>query len=114
MIRQAIAATTLCAWAASVWFAYSFGQDAEIASQAREAKAAASATEAAASAAASAIARLEVRHATIRQQAETIIREVPVYRDCAHDDRMLDAINAARGHSEPAGDRVVSDAASAP
>jgi hypothetical protein len=100
-------------WAASVAGAFFYGQgvgkDSEIATQAREDKVAILASEAAASAAAKAISKLEVKHAVIRQKADTIIREVPVYRDCLNDDRVLDAINQARGY-EPAGSGVVPSA----
>ncbi len=101
------------AWGASVAGAFFYGEgvgkDSEIATQARENKVALVASEAAASAAANAISKLEVKHAVIRQKAETVIREVPVYRDCSHDNRVLDAINQARGY-EPAGSGVVPSA----
>lgn len=90
--------------AGSCWKAYELGRDHELATQAREDKAVAIATQAAASAAAAAISKIKVQHVTLRQQADTVIREVPVYRDCVHDDRVLRDINAARGYPEPAGD----------
>ena len=97
-------------WGASVAGAFFYGEgvgkDSEIATQARENKAIVAASEAAASAAAQAISKLEVKHAVIRQKAETVIREVPVYRDCLNDNRVLDAINQARGF-ESAGSGVV-------
>lgn len=97
---------------AGYFYGVGVGQDTEIAAQSREEKFAAVATEAAASAAANAISNLKVRHVTIKQQAETVIRDNPVYRDCVHPDGMLDTINQARGY-EPAG-RSVLPAASAP
>ena len=101
------------AWAASVAGAFFYGQgvgkDSEIATQAREDKVAVIASEAAASAAARAISKLEVKHVTIRQKADTVIREVPAYRDCVNDQRVLDSINQARGY-EPAGSGVVPSA----
>jgi hypothetical protein len=101
------------AWGASVAGAFFYGEgvgkDSEIATQAREDKVALVASAAAASAAANAISKLEVKHAVIRQKADTIIREVPVYRDCLNDNRVLDAINQARGF-EPAGSSVVPSA----
>ncbi len=60
-----------------------------------------------------ALARLEIKHVTIKQQADTVVREVPVYRDCRHDGRMLDAINAALRQDQSA-DPGVMPAASAP
>lgn len=77
------------------------GKAAELATQAREDRAAAVATQAAASAAAHAIANMEIRNVTVRQQAQTVIREVPVYRDCVHDERVFQRINAALTGSEP-------------
>jgi len=41
------------------------------------------------------ISKIEIRNTTIRQKAEVITREVPVYRDCVHDDRTLSLLNAA-------------------
>jgi hypothetical protein len=58
-------------------------------------EAAKKAGEAATGAAVSAIEGIQVRYVTIKQQGETITREVPVYRDCVHDPRGLSAINAA-------------------
>lgn len=46
-------------------------------------------------AAAKAIAQIEVKNVTIRQEAKTIMRDVPVYRECVHDGRVFDRINAA-------------------
>lgn len=54
--------------------------------------------------AAEAISKLEVKNVTIRQKAETITREVPVYRDCHHDADGLRLLNEALAPgSEPAG-----------
>lgn len=46
-------------------------------------------------AAASAIAKIEVRNVTIRQQGETIIREKPVYQDCKNTPEMMGVLNQA-------------------
>lgn len=57
--------------------------------------------------AAEAIAQIQVRHTTIRQQAETVIREKEVYRDCRNDptvQRLLDDALAGRDPGA-AGDR---------
>ena len=98
------------AWAASVggafFYGHGVGKDSEIAAQSREDKVAFIATEAAASAAANAISKLEIKHVTIRQKADTVIREVPDYSRCVNDQRVLDSINQARGF-EPAGSGVV-------
>jgi hypothetical protein len=53
------------------------------------------AREAAASAAADAIAKMKVRHVTVRTEMEREIREVPVYRDCRHTPDGLQRINEA-------------------
>lgn len=53
------------------------------------------ATAAATEAAVSAIKGIEVKYVTIKQQAETITREVPVYRDCVHTDDGLRLVNEA-------------------
>jgi hypothetical protein len=42
-----------------------------------------------------AIGEIEVRNVTIRQRAETVVREVPVYTECRHDARGLQAVNSA-------------------
>lgn len=46
------------------------------------------------------IAKINIRNTTIRQQAETVIREVPAY-SCVHDPRGMQSINQAL---VPAGD----------
>ncbi len=42
-----------------------------------------------------AIGKIEVRNVVIRQQAETVVREVPLYNDCRHDPRGMQAVNSA-------------------
>lgn len=51
--------------------------------------------------AAEAIARIEIKQTTIRQQLEREIHEKPVYRDCQHDAGSLQRINAALTGREP-------------
>ena len=66
--------------------------------------------ESAQTAAAEAIAKITVTHTTIRQRAETITREVPVYRDCVNDPRVVGLLDTARANelpAQPAGDRSV-------
>lgn len=64
-------------------------------------KAATAATEAAVTA----IKSIEVKYVTIKQKAETVTREVPVYRDCVHSDDGMRVVNEAlTGHLPPAGD----------
>ncbi|MEO8153547.1 MAG: hypothetical protein ABI605_10795 [Rhizobacter sp.] len=100
----AAAVLAVAAWSASCWKAYELGRDHELATQAREDNAAAQTRLVASTAAAEAISKIEVRHVTIRQQADTVIREVPVYLDCRHDARVLRDINEARtGRAEPVG-----------
>ena len=68
----------------------------EIAAQtAREAALVEKTRETAAAAAAEQISKIEVKNVTIRQKAETITREVPVYGDCRHDPRTLGLLNDA-------------------
>jgi hypothetical protein len=74
------------------WQAASWKADSEALAIERAADAAGKkATEAAVGA----IERIEVRNVTIRQKAETVVREVPVYRECRHDADGLRAINEA-------------------
>lgn len=97
-------------WLATIAGSYVYGvgvgQDIEIATQAREDKIVHAVSVAMSERAASAISNIEVKHVTIRQRAETVMRDVPVYRECRHDRRVLDDINAARGF-EPTGGGVV-------
>jgi hypothetical protein len=53
------------------------------------------ATQAATEAAVTAIKGIEVKYVTIKQQGETITREVPVYRDCLHSTDGLRVLNEA-------------------
>lgn len=79
-------------------------------------EAARDAAEVAARTAAEAISRIEVKHVTIRQSSEQIIREVPVYAECRHDPRVVRDIDEARTGTrgpEPAGGGQL-PAASAP
>jgi hypothetical protein len=57
--------------------------------------------DAALAATADAIAKMEIKYVTVRQKAETVVREVPVYRDCTHSDDGLRLVNEAL--REPAG-----------
>ncbi len=68
----------------------------QIAAQAaREAALVDKTREAAAQAAAEQISKIEVKNTTIRQKAEVITREVPIYGDCRHDPRTLGLLNDA-------------------
>ena len=62
-------------------------------------KAATAATEAAVKA----IQGIEVKYVTIKQNAETVLREVPVYRECMHDPRGMQAVNDALAGGQPVG-----------
>jgi len=77
------------------WKAYHAGQNKVIAEQAQLDEAMRATREAAIAGAAEAISKLEVKHVTIRQKAETVTREVPVYRDCRHDPDGLQLVNEA-------------------
>lgn len=46
-------------------------------------------------AAASEIAKIEIKNVTIKQKAETVTREVPVYRECTHDALGMQLVNEA-------------------
>lgn len=82
--------------AATGWWFYGAGQDNKIAEQSAVSEAAKQAGETAAKAAAAAISKIEVKHVTINQRADTVIREVPAYRECRHDPSVLRDINEAR------------------
>jgi hypothetical protein len=75
--------------------AYRMGQDKVIAETARLLDQEVRTRDAALAAAAEAISQIEVRNVTIRQKAETITREVPVYRDCRHGGDGLRLLNRA-------------------
>lgn len=82
------------------------GRAAEIASQAQAQAVRLETLHLAQMAAAEEIARIEVRHVTIRQQAETTLREIPVYRDCVNDAGVSSLLDAARENRDLApGDR---------
>lgn len=71
------------------------GRALEAGEQDRVALAVAAAEQAMQRVAAESISKIEVRNVTIRQKAETVTREVPVYRDCKHDPDGLRLINDA-------------------
>ena len=58
--------------------------------------------------AAAEIAKIEIKNTTIRQQLETVTREVPVYRDCRNTADGMRLLNDALRAPEPSGDRSVS------
>lgn len=74
------------------------GQAIEVAQRSTLDEVARESREAAMDAAGEAIAKLTVNHTTIRQKAEVIVREVPVYRDCINDDRVIRMLDAARAN----------------
>lgn len=81
--------------AGSSWKAYELGQASIIASQAEAEKARQETRDLAMQSAASAIAAIEVKNVTVRQQLEREIVEKPVFRECAADDRVFDLVNEA-------------------
>lgn len=89
------------------WKAYQLGQDSVIASQAKQAQLIREVQAAAQKGAAEEIAKIEIKHTTVRQSLETEIREKPVYRDCVADDRVLSLVNQAITGAEPADPSVV-------
>lgn len=92
---------------ATAWWFHGAGHDSVIADQAEVEAIRQSTIKAADEGTARALSKLEIKHVTIKQQAQTVVREVPVYSDCRHDKRMLNAINAALTGDEPIGDGVV-------
>ena len=112
MLSPWLIVAALLAVAGAGYTGFELGRDVELATQYRENDAATKAGTAAAEAAARAISGLKVNHVTIRQRTDTITREVPVYRDCVHDDRVFDAINEARtGQGAAAGQLPAASAA---
>ena len=120
MSLQARLIAALCVaaiWAASLalvgFKSYGLGVDHSKAKQADIEAARQQARDDAMKGAADAIAQVKITNTTIRAETETRVREVPVYRDCRNDARVLDNINSAlRG--EPAGGGIVPRGASAP
>lgn len=82
--------------------------------QARDEKVAQIAGAAAAASAAEAISQIEVKHVTIRQQLETQVREVPVFRDCHAPADVVRKLNAALTGADEAAPAGQLPAASAP
>lgn len=94
-----IAIALLLVFSGSNWFSYSKGREhatdhirAELADKAALTK---EAQDAALMAAAAQISKLDIKNTTIRAKTEVITREVPVYRDCLHDDRTFRLLNDA-------------------
>ena len=94
-----VAIGAIAVLAATNLYSYHSGKtrasDAIQAELARNAALTAQAHDEALQAAAAEIAKIEVKHVTIRQKAETVTREVPVYRDCRHDERGMQLLNEA-------------------
>lgn len=114
LLAFVLAACAACGGA--YWQGRQDGRDICLSEQQRDEAVAAIASDAAASAAAHAISKIEVRHVTVRQQLETEVREVPVYRDCRHSPHGLQRLNEALtepGRAQPAGGGQL-PAASAP
>lgn len=88
-------------WGASVVGAYFYGgnvgANAEIAKQASIKEAVEATRKAAQEGAANEIAKLKIRHTTVKGKVETIVRENVVYRDCKHSPDSLRLINDALG-----------------
>lgn len=96
---------------------YRLGQDSITAKQAREDQIRMETLQIAQLAAAEEIAKISVTHTTIRQKAETVIRERIQYRDCINDPAVVGLLDAARENrppSQPPGDRVLSGAGTSP
>ena len=89
------------------------GRNACLAAEARDEKVAQIAGAAAAASAAEAISQIEVKHVTIRQQLETQVREIPVFRDCHAPADSVRKLNAALTGADEAAAPVELPAASA-
>lgn len=95
------------AWGASVSGAYFYGTnvgaDGEIAGQAKINQAIADTKEQAQLGASLEIAKIKIVNTTVRQRAETVVRDNVRYVDCRHADGMLDTLNEAlTGSAKPA------------
>jgi hypothetical protein len=105
LVRPYVYLALVLAFAVVIGAAYlrgrEHGRDSEQARQAREADIVATTRATALRTAADAIAQIQIKHSTIRQQMETQIVERPVYRDCAHTAGVLQLINAALAGSAP-------------
>lgn len=98
LIPWLILALTLLVGAAGAtgyWQGSKHTADQIAAQAAREAALVETTREAAALAAAEQISKIEVKNTTIRQKAEVITREVPVYGECRHDPRTYGLLNDA-------------------
>ncbi len=80
------------------------GRQLEVAAQAKADEVAKLQGEAMTTAAVTAIQGLEKIYVPIKQKGEVVTREVPVYRDCVHDPRGLQAINEALAGREQGSD----------
>jgi hypothetical protein len=110
----AAAAMCLASAGAAFWYGVGVGDDRVTAQIAREDKVVQLATDAAAAAAAEAISKIEVKHVTLTQQTQTLVREKLVYSTCRNDVGVMRNINEARtGRPESAGEGEL-PAASAP
>jgi hypothetical protein len=81
--------------AGGYWQGRQDGRDSGEAQAAREERLARQIGQASADAAGQAIARIQVRHTTIRQEVEREILVRPEYRDCRHSPEQLQRLNAA-------------------
>ena len=84
------------------WAGHTAGSDAQASRAQRDQDLVAQAGDAAASAAAAQIARIQVRHTTIRGEVEREIQTRVEYRDCVHSPGQLQRINAALANAAPA------------
>lgn len=100
----ALAAAVVASYAAVGYKGYRMGEDHCVAENAKLVAVEIRTRDAAIAGAAEAIGKIEVKNVTIRQKAETITREVPVYGDCRHDPVGLQLVNQALapGGAKPA------------
>lgn len=105
---KAYGSLILCAlWAATVawafWYGQGIGEGRAVSQQARENALVQSAVDAANQVAAEAIARIEIKNVTVRQEVQREIIEKPVYRECRHDAGVMRSINSAISGADSAG-----------
>lgn len=113
-VLLAVALTLVATHGAVGWKSYHVGQDALIAQQKREDDIERRTRQAAMEGAADAISKIEVKHVTIRQRAETVIRKEPVYTNCSNSPDGLRLINQAlTPGAQPPGEGVVPGSGSA-
>lgn len=108
ILRIALILAVLGSYVGTYFYGEHNGSIKEHARQMDEAKLVQDVQEAANLSAAKAIANIEVKNTTIKQEVQREILEKPVYRECRHDAIGLSLINAALTGTEPVGNSELS------